>query len=249
MANLLVTNDDGIGSLLWSRLCDALQAAGHNVYGIAPAVDHSWISQAQTLGREISPKEIGKNRWSLEAKPADCVAIAPAFLPQVKFDAVVSGINIGVNTRLPLVLASGTVGAATTGAMLGLRAIAFSYAMPREHSAAAKKSGGIVPETAESTAAMFAHCVARVSKLLGEAPAYGRVYNVNFPAVVTPQSQWEKAAMALTPMEQYFKKTDTGGFIHDPKLGKPINVGRTEFDAIGAGNISETLIDWTAICR
>ena len=247
MAILLVTNDDGTESLLWSRLCDALAAAGHTVYGIAPASDRSWIGCAQTLGREITPKEIAPQRWSLEGTPCDCVAIAPAFFPGVQFDAVVSGINIGVNTRLPLVLTSGTVGAASTGAMLGLRAIAFSYALPREFSAEAKKSGGIVPQTAEATSHMFAHCVRRVSELLGEAPVFGRVYNVNFPSAVTADTSWEDAPMSLTPMLQYFKKTESGACLHDPKLGTPLNSTRSEFNVIGEGKISQTVIDWPKI--
>jgi len=246
MANLLVTNDDGVESRLWSELCAALEKAGHTVYGIAPAADRSWIGCAQTLGRELTPKEIDPRRWSLDGTPCDCVAISPAFLG-VKMDAVVSGINIGVNTRLPLILTSGTVGAASTGAMLGLRGIAFSYAMPREYSAEAKKSGGIVPQTAESTQAMFAHCVQRVEALLKEPQVFGRVINVNFPAIVTPQTAWEDTAMALAPIDQYFKKAESGAYIHDVKLGKPLGEGRNEFHVIGEGKISQTLIDWSKI--
>lgn len=246
MANLLVTNDDGVESKLWSELCSALEKAGHTVYGVAPAADRSWIGCAQTLGRELMPKEIAPRRWSLEGTPCDCVAISPAFL-NVKIDAVISGINIGVNTRLPLILTSGTVGAASTGAMLGLRAIAFSYAMPREFSAEAKKQGGIVPQTAESTQAMFAHCVARIEKLLGASTSFGRVINVNFPATVTPTTAWENAPMALAPIEQYFKKTESGAFLHDVKLGKPLGDGRNEFHVIGEGKIAETVIDWPKI--
>lgn len=250
MANLLVTNDDGVESKLWSELCRALENAGHTVYGIAPAADRSWIGCAQTLGRELSPKEIGPRRWSLDGTPCDCTAISPAFIgidKGVKIDAVVSGINIGVNTRLPLVLTSGTVGAASTGAMLGMRAIAFSYAMPREYSADAKKMGGIVPQTADSTQAMFAHCVARVEKLLQEPTVFGRVINVNFPATVTAQTTWEDAPMALAPIEQYFKKTENGAFVHDVKLGKPIGDVRNEFHVIGEGKIAQTIIDWPKI--
>jgi len=247
MANLLVTNDDGVESKLWSRLCDALQAAGHHVYGLAPARDQSWISSAQTISRELMASEISPGRFSLDGTPSDCAAVAPALWPGVAFDAVVSGINIGVNTRLPLVLTSGTVGAASTGAMLGYRAIAFSYAMPREFSAEAKKNGGLVPQTLASTDSMIAHCVARVSRLLGEPNVFGRVLNVNFPSAVTAQTAWETTSLALTPMLQYFKKTDSGKFIHDPKLGQPLNAGRTEFHVIGEGKVSETVIDWPSI--
>lgn len=250
MANLLVTNDDGVESKLWSGLCRALEEAGHTVLGLAPAADRSWIGCAQTLGRELMPKEIAPRRWSLDGTPCDCVAIAPAFLggdQGIKIDAVVSGINIGVNTRLPLILTSGTVGAASTGSMLGWRAIAFSYAMPREFSAEAKKQGGIVPQTAETTEAMFAHCVKRVNELLTTNFTFGRVINVNFPAVVTANTLWESAPMALAPIDQYFKKCESGAFVHDVKLGKPLGDGRNEFHVIGEGKIAETVIDWVKV--
>lgn len=248
MANLLVTNDDGVESKLWSGLCAALEKDGHTVFGLAPAADRSWIGCAQTLGRELMPTEIAPRRWSLDGTPCDCVAIAPAFLG-IKIDAVISGINIGVNTRLPLILTSGTVGAASTGAMLGLRAIAFSYAIPREFSAEAKKQGGIVPQTAETTEAMLAHCAKRVNELLTTNFTFGRVINVNFPAVVTASTAWEEAPMALAPIDQYFKKTDNGTFLHDVKLAKPLGDGRNEFLVIGEGKIAETLIDWPKICE
>ena len=247
MGNLLVTNDDGVESKLFTVLCDALAAAGHNVYGVAPARDQSWIGAAQTITRELTAKEIAPQRFAVDGTPADCAALAPALLPQVKFDAIISGINIGVNTRLPVVLSSGTVGAASTGAMLGYRAIAFSYAMPREFSAEAKKNGGIVPQTAEATKAMIDQCVKRVENLLKEEKIFGRVFNVNFPASIKPETEWETAPLALTPIIQYFKKTESGGFVADLKIDKPLNPERNEFDVIGEGKIAETIIDWPKI--
>lgn len=248
MANLLVINDDGVKSLLWSKLCDALEATGHTVYGVAPATDQSWIACSQTVTRKIPPaKGIALRRWSIEGTPADCVGVAP-YLGKEKFDAVVSGINIGVNTRLPMVLASGTVGAASMAAMMNLKSIAFSYAMPQKFSSEAKKNGGIVPQTAAATEAMIKHCIRRINLLIEEKEVFGRVYNVNFPATVNDNTPWQSASTALALAEQFFEQLPGNkGFKHFPRFSDPINTDENEFSVIKAGKISESVLDWAKI--
>jgi 5'-nucleotidase len=243
MATLLVTNDDGAKSLLWSGLCDALEAAGHEVYGVAPAENQSWIGCAQTTGRELAATPLGNRRWSVDGTPADCVGIAP-YLAAKPFDAVISGINLGVNTRLPMVISSGTVGAATVSSMMGYKAIAFSWACPRELAISARKADGILPETHMTAQIMFNRCVERTRSLLKENYLYGRVYNINFPAKVSVETLWKKLPMSITTLLQTFERLPNGRFKHSPNFERPLSSGETEFGAIGSGNITESIIDW-----
>jgi 5'-nucleotidase len=81
--------------------------------------------------------------WIVDGSPGDCVNIALAHLVDAQPDAVVSGINVGVNASLPLILASGTVAGAWEGASHGLPAIAFSQMLPRDAFNKLKAAGGI----------------------------------------------------------------------------------------------------------
>jgi len=57
--------------------------------------------------------------------PSDVIYLAiEEFSP--RFDVVVSGVNIGDNTSIQVILSSGTVGAAAQAALLGIPGIAFS---------------------------------------------------------------------------------------------------------------------------
>jgi 5'/3'-nucleotidase SurE len=250
MARLLVSNDDGVKSLLWQRLCDALAAAGHEVWGVAPEEDKSWTAAAQTLHKELTLRELSAQRYSVDGLPADAAAVGIAYLKaQGKMpDAVVSGINVGVNTRLPCIVASGTVGAAITGAMMGLPALALSYAMPREYSAEAKRQGGILPQTEAATAAMLIQSVARVARILTEEKVYGRVWNVNFPAAVAPDTLWARAPMAHTLVESYVALGENGRYKPVLKMTTPLNSATyNEFHAIGEGKIAESVLDFARL--
>ena len=60
--------------------------------------------------------------WTVDGTPSDCVNIALAHLlpPELKPDAVLSGINIGLNASLGFIIASGTIAGAWEGALHGL---------------------------------------------------------------------------------------------------------------------------------
>ncbi len=251
MAKILVTNDDGASSKLWSRLCDALGKRGHEVWGVVPSVDQSWTGVSLTVTRNLTATLIAPQRFAVDGTPADCVAVAlaPGGLVGEGVDAVVSGINAGVNTRLPVILSSGTLGAAVAGAFLHSRAIAFSYALKRELAVAAKAQGGVLPEIEETVAAMIAHCAERVERLLGEERVFGRVYNVNFPAEVTPQTQWARAATACCGVKGYFELADAAARVFKPslKLEMPTPGREDEFAVLGAGKIAEGVLELASL--
>ncbi|HEU5151967.1 MAG TPA: 5'/3'-nucleotidase SurE [Iamia sp.] len=131
---ILVTNDDGIEAPGLHALATALDDDGHDVLVVAPDRDHSGYGAAiGDLGRRsdlhTTPATIpGAEHiaaFALAGPPALCVMAARLGGFGDPPDIVASGINPGNNTGRA-VLHSGTVGAALTGANLGVSAVAVS---------------------------------------------------------------------------------------------------------------------------
>jgi len=140
---ILVTNDDGVDSPGIHALAGALVTDGHDVLVVAPTDDRS--GAGASIGRMIGdgPPPVERHVWdelpdlsvhAIDAPPAMAVfaTCLGAFgdLP----DLICSGINPGANTG-HLVLHSGTVGAALTGAGYGIPGIAVSidWSVEREY--------------------------------------------------------------------------------------------------------------------
>ena len=136
---ILVTNDDGVHAPGLAAITRALAAwagdsADREVLVVAPLANHSGASAAvgtvyerEALAYRAVPIDGADNVavYGLDASPAlsVIVGILGGFGPRP--DLVVSGINLGVNVGRS-VLHSGTVGAALTGAQLGLSGLAVS---------------------------------------------------------------------------------------------------------------------------
>ncbi len=128
---ILITNDDGIHAGGLQALAAAMTELGE-VYVVAPAVERSAVSHALTLFEPIwiehLPARPGEAlRAALSGTPADCVKLAIRSLLPAPPDLILSGINRGANTGTNI-LYSGTVAAATEGALAGIPAIALSLA-------------------------------------------------------------------------------------------------------------------------
>ena len=177
----VLTNDDGIDSEGLRALAEASVAAGLDVLVAAPDGEASGTSAALTPAMLIpatSNGRIATRRTTLPGLPgvpAYAVRALPAY---IAFTAVrgafgppprllLSGINLGPNTGRS-VLHSGTVGAAMTAAIAGVRAAAFSLDVRDE-----------AGERHWATAAMVAR---QVLPILPEL-APGVVLNVNVPNV------------------------------------------------------------------
>ena len=131
MAQILVTNDDGVHSDGIHALAAALRPLGH-VLVVAPHVEASAIGHALTLRRPLRFERVGENVFEVDGTPTDCVNVAvikpyAGVLP----DLVVSGINKGYNLGDDITY-SGTVAGAMEGALLGIPSIAVS--LERGHS-------------------------------------------------------------------------------------------------------------------
>ena len=125
---ILLTNDDGIFAPGLSALKQALASLG-DVCVVAPATEQSGVGHSITYLSPLTAKEIfdGTERrgWAVEGSPADCVKLALGeFCPQTP-DLVVSGINGGLNLGIN-VLYSGTIAAATEGALNHITSVAVS---------------------------------------------------------------------------------------------------------------------------
>ncbi len=126
---ILLTNDDGIQAVGLRALYKALSGAGHEVVCAAPISEMSAVGHAVTLSSPLRVKRFQENGFKgfgISGTPADCVKLGLSALVEGETDLVVSGINAGGNCGVDI-LYSGTVSAATEGALTGLPALAVSY--------------------------------------------------------------------------------------------------------------------------
>lgn len=167
---ILVSNDDGYDSPGIYALVMALRAIA-DVVVVAPATQQSAVGHAITVQTPLRARPIERGRhftgWAVEGTPADSVKLGVSTLLKRKPDLVVSGINHGMNTSVNVIY-SGTVSAATEGAVLGIPAIAFSLASHSEKSDL-------------RAAAAFARKLS--GEILKKGLPKGTLLNVNVPAV------------------------------------------------------------------
>ena len=125
---ILLTNDDGIYATGLRLLRQALLNAGHKTLVVAPLNEQSAVGHAVTIAMPVKIKELRENDFegtAVQGTPVDCVKLALNLLCPEKPDMVISGINAGANVGVD-VLYSGTVSAATEGALAGLPSLAVS---------------------------------------------------------------------------------------------------------------------------
>ncbi len=130
--HILVTNDDGVQSRGLLALKQALETVGR-VSVIAPDSNRSAIGRGITIHRPLHVEEVtladGSRAHATDGTPVDCVRFAVLGLLGEVPDAIVSGINLGMNLGDDVTY-SGTVAAAFEGILLGWPAMAVSQAMP-----------------------------------------------------------------------------------------------------------------------
>lgn len=168
---ILVSNDDGVGSIGLHRLAEALKGVG-DVYVVAPDRERNAASHALTLHKPLRAEEIRHGVFSLNGTPTDCVNFGVLFLLKGRRpDLIISGINKGGNLGDDVTY-SGTVSAAMEGTLLGIPSIAFSQLDPGEGTGAQGKYHF-------ETAARFAVGLTRL--VLEKGLANGTFLNVNVP--------------------------------------------------------------------
>ena len=166
--DILLTNDDGIYAPGIKSLYAEFNSRGHNVIVVAPLTEQSAVGHSLTIFSPVRAREIsedGLNGTGLSGTPVDCVKWAMSYYLKNRPDLVVSGINSGANVGID-VLYSGTVSAATEGALAGIPSMAVSIDdfRPRDLHRHAAWTAGFIE-------AFDWSCV-----------PYQNILNINFPA-------------------------------------------------------------------
>lgn len=259
---LLVTNDDGIASPFLHALVRALQTAGHQTLVVAPLHEQSWTGAAKSRHRPVTSAEVDHGldcpTWTVDGTPSDCVNIALAYLlprrpgtevPDV--EGVVSGINLGLNTTLGFILASGTVSAAWEGALHGLPAMACSQDMDEVTFQQIQVDGILTPALAETLATSAAHSAALAGELLPRTPAGSFiVHNLNFPTPCSADTRVVRTVPARVRVPRLFSPAADDGthrFVFSNVEDLSPDELITDKATVAGGQISHTVLDYTQL--
>ena len=166
MKQILITNDDGIGSSGIVRLAEAALAFG-SVTVIAPEKERSAASHSIVIHEPIDviPYRFpvpGVTAWTCSGTPSDCVRAGLSYVLPEKPDLVLSGINYGWNIASDIQY-SATVGAALEAAHRGIPAVALSEPYDPDHSVTDRYLSRILADLQEAQ------------------PGRDAILNVNFP--------------------------------------------------------------------
>lgn len=132
---ILISNDDGAHAPGIRALANHLAELGHEVNVGAPDRERSTTGHCLTLHKPLRAEEVPEfysprvhKAWRINGTPCDSVKLAMNMLMDIsKIDLVLSGINRGPNLGTDVIY-SGTVSAATEGAIRGIPSIAVSLA-------------------------------------------------------------------------------------------------------------------------
>lgn len=263
----LVTNDDGIASVFLHELVRALLAQRHEVFLVAPKREQSWVGAAKSRTRPVHcerlevgaehpehkghPKDLTCTTWVVDGTPSDAINIAVGhLLPRgTHIDAVISGINIGLNASLGFIIASGTVAGAWEGALHGLPAIAFSQDLTTELYDELKAAGGIPKPELHTIVKTSAAHAARLAPELAAATERQSfiVHNVNFPLPCRPDSEVRRTIPARVIVPGLFSAAaDDGTHRLIFRLGDDLSPPEplTDRAALAGGYISHTVLDY-----
>ena len=193
----LLTNDDGIYAKGLSALYQELSKDADCLI-VAPEIEQSAVGHAITIFRPLMVRQARKDGhvlgYAVAGTPADCVKLGIRELSDKPVDLVVSGINRGANVGINVIY-SGTVSAATEGAIMGVPSMAVSldsYDSNADFTVAAK----------------FARKMA--SFLLKGPPGENIPVNINIPAL--PESEIKGVVVAKQGrarlIESYERRVD-----------------------------------------
>ena len=196
---ILVTNDDGVAAAGLRILRDVLATLAE-VIVCAPREQQSAVGHGITIGEPLRACEIEAGVFAITGRPADSVFLGLSEFCPRRPDLIVSGINHGPNLGVD-VLYSGTVAAATEGAMRGIPALAVSQVLPpdsrSEGSAAFSPwhGGERIPSALEACLGRTARFAARVAlAMLDNPPPDDVTINLNGPVVVARGYSWTRLA-------------------------------------------------------
>jgi len=166
---VLLTNDDGIDAPGLAALEAVAASLAREVWIVAPNHDQSGTSHSISLHAPLRVAEHGPRRFGINGTPGDCVVMAVRHIMRdTPPELVLSGINRGGNLGLETVF-SGTVGAAMTVMLLGIRSIALSQVFTDRAAVKWQTARALAPDV--------------IRRLLAAGWTDGACLNVNFPDV------------------------------------------------------------------
>lgn len=253
---LLVTNDDGIESVFLSELVASLRAAGVEVCVAAPRQEQSWVGAAKSRNRPVhsaaADRGFGCATWIVDGTPSDCINIAIDHLLPEPPDAVVSGINVGLNASLGFIIASGTVAGAWEGALHGLPAVAVSQDVTYEIYERLKSAGGNPDKDVLATLKVSAGRAAGLipGLVAATAPRSFIIHNLNFPYPCLNDTPVRRTVPARNLVPGLFSPPAEDGTHRliftsgeDVSPAGPL----TDRAALASGWISHSILDYTKL--
>ena len=229
---ILLTNDDGYDQPGLIALENLLKRE-HEIWVVAPLHHCSGTSHALGLYSSMELREEGFRKWALEGTPTDCIKIAlMEVMKDNKPDLLISGINPGANLANN-VFYSGTVAAATEGALWDITSIAISVQVTSSTQKPFFRTASFVLESLMK------------KDIAGKIPE-GTILNINVPEV-EPDGiagmKWTK--MARFAADISFRQLEPGRvFSYDRYRSLPVvDPLDSDVDAINRSMVSLTLLD------
>jgi 5'-nucleotidase len=193
---ILITNDDGVYSPGIVALYKAVSAVA-KAHVVAPKGAQSSSGMSITFHRPLRISRVKQRNYEATAivgTPADCVFLSVHKLFRNKIEMIVSGINIGENISMQSFFSSGTVSAAMSGSIIGIKSIAFSKAIESEDE--------YLTEREFRNAAWWAAKIVSYIRKRGF-PAGVDLLNINFPVNVSRKTKFEITRMADEMFDDY----------------------------------------------
>jgi 5'-nucleotidase len=176
VARILISNDDGINSAGIKKLEVVARSLAKDVWVVAPQTEQSATGHSLTLRSPLRINKLGKNRFSVNGTPTDCVLLAlNKIMKGNPPDLVLSGINYGSNLGEDMTY-SGTVAAAMEATLSGIPAIALSQELTK-----------MSPINKIDWTPAEAYSKKVIKKVLSVAWPRDVLINVNFPPVPSTQ--------------------------------------------------------------
>ena len=227
---ILITNDDGFNAIGLQVLKKIAGKFCNDITVVSPKINQSAKSRSITLKDNVYFEQRDNREWIVDGTPTDCVILALNHLMKNnKPDLILSGINAGSNIG-DEVSYSGTVAAATEGALRGINSIALS------------QLGG--NDKINSYSCSENNCFEIINHLLNlniNSPIY---FNVNFPSIISVTETNKKFLFTKLASQKQSDEIFINNSETSYKLGRMLNdyknTSETDMDSLRQDKVSIT---------
>lgn len=212
---ILVTNDDGPFSPGLSILREAVRGLG-SFFTVVPETPKSATGLGLTLHKPVRVNKLkmdGEPIYLVSGTPSDVIYIAMNVVTG-KPDLVVSGINIGDNLSIQVILSSGTLGAVLQASIEGIPGVAFSASVDSPEELEEPEYRGFVLRTTR----IILESLVKVGF-----PQGVDALNVNIPPVITSEVRVARPARRRFSTA-VVKRKDPQGRAYYWLYGQPVEV-------------------------